>query len=70
MEHLKIQKCFQDCVKLCVKLLYEKKKINQQIIFVIQMNFTNFLVILGSFSLRALDLFRQNLAGRSIQSIR
>src|SRR5581483_8674164 len=32
--------------------------------------FTNFLVILGSISPRALDLFRQNLAGRSIQSIR
>ena len=32
--------------------------------------FTNFLVILGGFSIRALDLFRQNLEGRSIQSIR
>ncbi|CAB4426242.1 unnamed protein product [Rhizophagus irregularis] len=32
--------------------------------------FTNFLVILGGFSTRALDLFRQNLEGRCIQSIR
>ena len=32
--------------------------------------FTNFLVILGGFSSRALDLFRQNLEGRTIQSIR
>ena len=32
--------------------------------------FTNFLVILASFSNRALDLFRQNLEGRSIQNIR
>lgn len=32
--------------------------------------FTNFLVILGSISPRALDLFQQNLAGWSIQSIR
>lgn len=32
--------------------------------------FTNFLIILGSFSSRALDLFRQNLEGRSLQSIR
>ncbi|GBC00434.1 hypothetical protein RclHR1_38560001 [Rhizophagus clarus] len=31
--------------------------------------FTNFLVILGGFSSRALDLFRQNLEGRTIQSI-
>lgn len=32
--------------------------------------FTSFLVILGGFSTRALDLFRQNLEGRTIQSIR
>ncbi|RIB02308.1 hypothetical protein C2G38_2228167 [Gigaspora rosea] len=32
--------------------------------------FTNFLVILGGISSRALDIFRQNLEGRSIQSIR
>ena len=32
--------------------------------------FTNFLVILASFSNRVLDLFRQNLEGRSIQNIR
>lgn len=32
--------------------------------------FTNFLTILGGISSRALDLFRQNLEGRSIQSIR
>ncbi|GES74758.1 hypothetical protein GLOIN_2v1772310 [Rhizophagus clarus] len=32
--------------------------------------FTNFLVILGGFSTRALDLFWQNLEGRCIQSIR
>lgn len=32
--------------------------------------FTSFLVILGSFSNWALDLFRQNLEGRTIQSIR
>ncbi|RHZ57120.1 hypothetical protein Glove_393g19 [Diversispora epigaea] len=32
--------------------------------------FTSFLVILGTISPRALDLFRQNLVGRSIQSIR
>jgi hypothetical protein len=32
--------------------------------------FTSFLVILGGFSSRALDLFRQNLEGRTIQSIR
>jgi len=32
--------------------------------------FTNFLIILGSFSTRALDIFRQNLEGRTIQSIR
>ena len=32
--------------------------------------FTNFLTILGGISPRALDLFRQNLEGRSIQSIR
>ena len=31
--------------------------------------FTNFLIILGSFSTRALDIFRQNLEGRTIQSI-
>jgi hypothetical protein len=31
--------------------------------------FTNFLVILGGFSSRALNLFRQNLEGRTIQSI-
>ena len=33
-------------------------------------DFTNFLIILGSFSTRALDLFRQNLEGRTIQNIR
>ncbi|CAB4415318.1 unnamed protein product [Rhizophagus irregularis] len=33
-------------------------------------DFTSFLVILGDFSVRALDLFRQNLEGRCIQSIR
>jgi hypothetical protein len=32
--------------------------------------FTNFLVLLGSISPRALDLFRQNLEGRTIQSLR
>ncbi|PKY28575.1 hypothetical protein RhiirB3_391156 [Rhizophagus irregularis] len=32
--------------------------------------FTNFLVILEGFSSRALDLFRQNLEGKTIQSIR
>jgi hypothetical protein len=32
--------------------------------------FTNFLIILGSFSTRALDLFCQNLEGRTIQNIR
>lgn len=32
--------------------------------------FTNFLIILGSISPRALDLFRQNLEGRGIQSLR
>ncbi|EXX73794.1 hypothetical protein RirG_057140 [Rhizophagus irregularis DAOM 197198w] len=32
--------------------------------------FTNFLIILGSFSTRALDIFRQNLEGRTIQNIR
>ncbi|RIB27779.1 hypothetical protein C2G38_2029110 [Gigaspora rosea] len=32
--------------------------------------FTNFLVILRSISPRALDLFRQNLEGRGIQSLR
>jgi len=32
--------------------------------------FTNFLVLLGSISSRALDLFRQNLEGRGIQSLR
>lgn len=32
--------------------------------------FTNFLTILGGISSRALDLFRQNLEGRTIQSIR
>ncbi|PKY52823.1 hypothetical protein RhiirA4_425577 [Rhizophagus irregularis] len=32
--------------------------------------FTSFLVILGGFSTRALDLFCQNLEGRTIQSIR
>ena len=32
--------------------------------------FTSFLVILGGISARALDLFRQNLEGRTIQSIR
>ncbi|PKY54364.1 hypothetical protein RhiirA4_473138 [Rhizophagus irregularis] len=32
--------------------------------------FTSFLVILGSFSNRVLDLFQQNLKGRTIQSIR
>ncbi|CAB4441869.1 unnamed protein product [Rhizophagus irregularis] len=33
-------------------------------------DFTNFLIILGSFSTRALDLFRQNLEGCTIQNIR
>ncbi|CAB4434731.1 unnamed protein product [Rhizophagus irregularis] len=33
-------------------------------------DFTNFLIILESFSTRALDLFRQNLEGRTIQNIR
>ena len=33
-------------------------------------DFTNFLIVLGSFSTRALDLFRQNLEGRTIQNIR
>lgn len=33
-------------------------------------DFTNFLIILGSFSTRALNLFRQNLEGRTIQNIR
>lgn len=32
--------------------------------------FTSFLTILGGISSRALDLFRQNLEGRTIQSIR
>lgn len=32
--------------------------------------FTNFLTILGGISSRALELFRQNLEGRSLQSIR
>lgn len=32
--------------------------------------FLNFLVVLGSISLKALDLFRQNLAGMAIRSIR
>ena len=32
--------------------------------------FTNFLVLLGNISPRALDLFRQNLEGRGIQSLR
>ncbi|RGB37430.1 hypothetical protein C1646_756961 [Rhizophagus diaphanus] len=32
--------------------------------------FTNFLIILGSLSIRALDLFCQNLEGRTIQNIR
>ncbi|PKC01938.1 hypothetical protein RhiirA5_297922 [Rhizophagus irregularis] len=32
--------------------------------------FLNFLVVLGSISLKALDLFRQNLAGMTIRSIR
>jgi len=32
--------------------------------------FTNFLTILGGISSRALDLFQQNLEGRTIQSIR
>jgi hypothetical protein len=32
--------------------------------------FTSFLVVLGGISPRALDLFRQNLEGRTIQSIR
>jgi hypothetical protein len=32
--------------------------------------FTNFLVILASFSNRALELFQQNLEGRTIQNIR
>jgi len=32
--------------------------------------FTNFLVILGGFSSRALDLFRHNLESRTIQLIR
>lgn len=32
--------------------------------------FTNFLVILGSYSSQALNIFRQNLEGRTIQSIR
>jgi hypothetical protein len=32
--------------------------------------FTNFLVLLGSISSRALDLFRQNLEGRRIQLLR
>ncbi|RGB43844.1 hypothetical protein C1646_749258 [Rhizophagus diaphanus] len=31
---------------------------------------TNFLIILGSFSTRALDIFRQNLEGHTIQNIR
>jgi hypothetical protein len=31
---------------------------------------TNFLIILGSFSTRALNIFRQNLEGRTIQNIR
>ncbi|EXX74213.1 hypothetical protein RirG_053190 [Rhizophagus irregularis DAOM 197198w] len=33
-------------------------------------DFTNFLIILESFNTRALDLFRQNLEGRTIQNIR
>ncbi|PKK71221.1 hypothetical protein RhiirC2_711297 [Rhizophagus irregularis] len=33
-------------------------------------DFTNFLIILGSFSTQALNLFRQNLEGRTIQNIR
>ncbi|CAB4482434.1 unnamed protein product [Rhizophagus irregularis] len=33
-------------------------------------DFTNFLIILESFSTRVLDLFRQNLEGRTIQNIR
>jgi hypothetical protein len=33
-------------------------------------DFTNFLIILGSFSTRALEFFRQNLEGRTIQNIR
>ena len=33
-------------------------------------DFTNFLIILGSFNTRALDLFRQNFEGRTIQNIR
>ncbi|RHZ83152.1 hypothetical protein Glove_99g217 [Diversispora epigaea] len=32
--------------------------------------FTNFLIVLGTISSRALELFRQNLVGRSIQGIR
>jgi hypothetical protein len=32
--------------------------------------FTNFLVLLGSISFKALDLFRQNLEGRGIQLLR
>ncbi|PKB95443.1 hypothetical protein RhiirA5_436718 [Rhizophagus irregularis] len=32
--------------------------------------FTNFLVILGSYSSQALNIFQQNLEGRAIQNIR
>ena len=59
---------FQGLCKIMCQVSERKEKGIQNLKYTDE--FTNFLTVLGTISSKALELFRQNLAGRSLRNIR